>query len=94
MDVDSTRTCGNASDPYLSCAVQLVREFHFAEGDRFFHPVGAEVGRVGVHVDRRSAGGLSLASRHPVTVHVLPALLVHGPEVDQHRVHGARIQAG
>ena len=74
--------------------MHLVREFHLAEGDGLLHPVGAEVGGVWVDVDGGSAGGLSLASRHPVAVHVLPALLVDGTEVDQHGVHGARVEAG
>jgi len=28
---------------YLVCAIELIRQFNFAERDRFFHPMSAEV---------------------------------------------------
>lgn len=78
----------------LSSPVEFVGEFDSAEGDWSFHPVRSEVWGVGVHVHTAGGARLGSASRHPLPVHVLPAVRVRRREVQEKRVHGARIQTG
>ena len=55
--------------------------------------MGPKVGAVGVHVGGVGGGGLGLAPRYPLPVHVLPAVSVHRHEVRHHGVYGAGVQA-
>lgn len=54
----------------------------------------SEVWRVRVHVHAAGGARLGSASRHPLPVHVLPAVRVCRREVQQERVHGTRVQTG
>lgn len=78
----------------LSSPVEFVGEFDSAEGHWSFHPVRSEVWGVGVHVHTAGGARLGSASRHPLSVHILPAVRVRRREVQQERVHGARVQTG
>ena len=79
---------------YLAGPVKLVGQLDLAEGDALLHPVRPEVGRVRVDVGRAGRRRVRLAARHPLAVHVLPAVLVGRTEVQQDGVHGVGIQAG
>ena len=73
--------------------MHLVGELDLAEAHGLLHPVRPEVGRVRVHVDGVGGGGLRLAARHPVPVHVLPPVVVDGDEVENEGVHGVGVKA-
>lgn len=77
---------------HLASSVEFVGQFDFVEGHRSFHPVGTEVGGVGVDVDTAVTVRLRFARRDPLAVHVLPAVPVCGAEVQQERIHGVGIQ--
>lgn len=53
-----------------------------------------EVRGVRVDVDAAGALRLRLAAGDPLPVHVFPAVVVRRHKVQQHRVHGVRVQAG
>jgi hypothetical protein len=59
---------------YLSIPVGLVGELDLVEGDNVLGPVSPEVGGLGVDVDSLGWGRLSLPSRHPLPIHVLPSV--------------------
>lgn len=82
-----------ATRSYLPSSIELVCQFHFAEGDGSFHPVGPKVGGVRVDVDAAVAGDLWLARGHPFPVDILPAVTVRWDEVQQEGVHGIGVQA-
>lgn len=81
-----------ATCPYLPTSVELVGQFHFAEGDGSFHPMGSKVGGVGMDVDTAVAGDLGFARRHPLAIDVLPTVTVRGHKIQQEGVHGIRVQ--
>ena len=61
----------------MASSVEFVGEFDFGEGDGFLHPVGAEVGRIRMNVDAIGRRRLRFATRHPITVHVLPSMAIN-----------------
>lgn len=77
---------------HLAASVEFVGQFDFVEGHRSLHPVGTEVGRVGVDVDAAVTVRLRFARRDPLAVHVLPAVPVCRTEVQEERIHGIGIQ--
>lgn len=83
-----------ASLPYLTPAVEFIGEFDLTEGDGRLHPMRAKIGRVRVDVDAARGLRLGLAAGHPLPVHVLPAVVVGGHEVQQEGIHGVGVEAG
>lgn len=77
---------------HLAASVEFVGQFDFVEGHRSFHPVGSEVGGVGVYVDAAVTVRLGFARRDPLAVYVFPAVAVCRAEVQQERIHGVGIQ--
>lgn len=93
----SKRTGDGAGDRaaarlHLSSSVEFVGQFDFAEGNRCFHPVGSKVGGVGVDVHTAGALRLRLSAWNPLSIHVLPAVIICSHKVQQHRVHGVGVQ--
>lgn len=78
---------------YLSTSVEFVGEFHFAEGNRRFHPVRTKVWGIRVDVDAAGALRLRFAAGDPLPVHVFPPVVVCCHKIQQHRVHGVRVEA-
>lgn len=54
--------------------------------------MGTEVGGVGMDVDTAGALRLRLSARNPLSVHILPAVIICSHEVQQHRVHRVGVQ--
>lgn len=74
-------TKGNVELRHLSTSVEFVGQFDFTEGHRSLHPVGTEVRRVGVDVHTAVTVGFRFASRHPLSIHILPAVTISWTEV-------------
>lgn len=70
----------------------LVGELGLGKGDIILHPVGPEIGRLRMQVERFRRARLRLAARRPLAVDVLPAMLFDLHKLDRNRVHGPRVE--